>query len=717
MVFSGVDLAAGNRVGGQQLVSLVADDFFNRAIDGGVIQTTDTNQVHDVEVLGDINGDGLDDVLISVHYQTNVPILGQPGPSYGRMDLLMGRSDAQWQAYFNSAMLNDEYLLGADGFADAVLADFALASGELFAPDNVFALGDINADGFGDFAVARTREDDGLAEAALFVFLGSNAFAPLDPSDPSDVTDQFDPLTDADIVIRQELPGGLGSGVSIYSDFSISAGDYDGDGEGDLAIGRSFTARADSIEDDPPPNLLFNVQDRGEVFVFFSIADRGSDLLLSDADVVLAGETAGDRLGILATPAAIDVNHDRVDDLIVGARLADGFVGQVKTFAGKVYFIPGQPRPGPLPTSDVTPISNTGVAGSGSFLVDLFTGQPEVRSGQLTSTDTEQWFRFTTLGDGQPGDRIEVSPAAEDQQTTLLSTIDGHLLGNTPVTAGTTEISVVSGASTGIIEVDLSGFLAHLDDPSHFNQIALRLDVSSLTASPTDEFFVSLLDKEGDSAITTDDLLTSVAADFTLDTSSLPGVLEMDVRDEVLAAMAGRTRLTFRIEATGGGEMEVTRGFAGGDTGLAVTTARQEGVAADLFDANGSRLASSQSLIDLQATTAGTYFVRVFSPLAGLVLPQDFSIALTVPAAGEHHPTTDRDTLRGGEGDDLLAGNRELDRHFGGGGDDQFVAEEIEVLDESASELPLIAPPGDQEIAFTPHLPIDAEADILDPFL
>jgi hypothetical protein len=100
---------------------------------------------------------------------------------------------------------------------------------------------------------------------------------------------------------------------------AVAAGDFNADGDVDLALGAAF---ADG-EDGP---------DGGEIYVFFSAADdRPGNVPVADADVAFrapAGEQAGRSL------AALDLNGDRVDDLVIGAPAAG---------AGKVYILLGNP--------------------------------------------------------------------------------------------------------------------------------------------------------------------------------------------------------------------------------------------------------------------------------------------------------------------------------------------------------------------------------------
>lgn len=106
---------------------------------------------------------------------------------------------------------------------------------------------------------------------------------------------------------------------------TVMPGDFNGDGEMDLALGAAFADGADG-------------PDAGKVYVFYSVANLPSgEVPVGEADAIFTG-SAGDQTG--RALAAADINGDRVDDLIIGAPAAsDGERAQ----AGKVYVLVGNP--------------------------------------------------------------------------------------------------------------------------------------------------------------------------------------------------------------------------------------------------------------------------------------------------------------------------------------------------------------------------------------
>ena len=97
---------------------------------------------------------------------------------------------------------------------------------------------------------------------------------------------------------------------------------------------------------------------------------------------------------------------------------------------------------------------------------------------------------------------------------------------------------------------------------------------------------------------------------------------------------------------------------------------------------SGEPLELDTFVIDMRRLKAGDYELRVHRPEgASAGDPETFSIQVRPPDAGAFHPASDRDVVRGGDGEDIIIGNGDLDRLFGDSGNDQFIGEEIEVCD------------------------------------
>ena len=135
---------------------------------------------------------------------------------------------------------------------------------------------------------------------------------------------------------------------------------------------------------------------------------------------------------------------------------------------------------------------------------------------------------------------------------------------------------------------------------------------------------------------------------------------------------------------------------------------------ADLRDANGALLAEGRSLFDMQLLKAGTYYLRVYNPQGpqGAALP--FTTAFAAPSFGDTHPGSDLDSIRGGDGNDLLVGNQELDQLFGQGGHDAFAAQTVEVRDAEVGETVNTDLPAGELLAASKFSPLDPVVNVPD---
>lgn len=145
---------------------------------------------------------------------------------------------------------------------------------------------------------------------------------------------------------------------------SVAAGDLNGDGIADLAIGA--------------PGANSPGADSGRVYVFFGKTTLAGtvDLSPQKADLELIGEADGDRFG---TSLAIgDLNGDGKNDLIIGAPLAN--VAE-KPDAGKVYAVWGNLATGSSSISAVAGVTILGGARSDKFGAALAAGFIHTKNG------------------------------------------------------------------------------------------------------------------------------------------------------------------------------------------------------------------------------------------------------------------------------------------------------------------------------------------------
>jgi hypothetical protein len=234
-----------------------------------------------VETAGDIDGDGLDDILVGAYG------VDEKGPITGAVYVLLACN------------------LGEPGTYDLSEADYKLL-GESERDFSAYALstaGDVDGDGLADVLVGASGQDEGGTYAgAAYVILASSISANA-PTELADADYKFVGETDAD-----------------WAGYSLSsAGDVDGDGLGDLIIG------ADGDDGGEQAHASYVILGR-------SLGEPRT-IELSESDYKIIGESRYDYASSVST--AGDVDGDGLDDLVIGAAGRD--VGGVN--AGAAYVV------------------------------------------------------------------------------------------------------------------------------------------------------------------------------------------------------------------------------------------------------------------------------------------------------------------------------------------------------------------------------------------
>ena len=253
---------------------------------------------------GDINQDGLDDVIIGA------PSADPNGNLSGASYVVFGRGVGLFPPNLNLAFLDGVNGFRLDGAAAGDLSGFSVSEA-----------GDVNGDGFADVVIGAYRAPAGLATGASYVVFGkAGGFAPsinlgsLNGSNGFRITG----ITSAD-----------DTGASVRN-----AGDINDDGFGDLIIGAPGAS----------PN---GFRSGASYVVFGKSGSFAADLNLATLDgnngFKLNGVAAGDFAGVAVSTAG-DVNRDGVADLIIGANFADAG----GTDRGASYVVFGQPGPSRL---------------------------------------------------------------------------------------------------------------------------------------------------------------------------------------------------------------------------------------------------------------------------------------------------------------------------------------------------------------------------------
>ena len=156
---------------------------------------------------------------------------------------------------------------------------------------DISVVGDINNDGFDEIAFSRKVEGGEWAEGSLFIVNGG-----IDLDQPAPIVS---PLADADFIFKRPDTAGLSVGTGYATAPTATAGDFDGDGQTDLAVG----VTANILQ---TPFSTIDSNERGEVFVFWNIGAREGTINLSgseaagNGDTHIVGENAGDKFGTMS---------------------------------------------------------------------------------------------------------------------------------------------------------------------------------------------------------------------------------------------------------------------------------------------------------------------------------------------------------------------------------------------------------------------------------
>ena len=283
-------------------------DLFSNEYDSMLYGVEKISAVGFSVVIGDVNGDGLDDVM------TGAPFAD------GRFRKKIINAGATY-VYFGWRDLQETVDLSTK--ADLIIYGAARNENSGFA----IAAGDLNGDGIKDIIIGAPQADSKLSKKK-----------------------QNDSGVTYVVFGRKEFPGhkiGLETGAADvelhstknreYTGSALAVGDYNGDGIDDLLIGGAL---ADI------PNKLRKLRGSyaGVAYIVYGSRNLSGKINLTrNAPATVRGLKAGDRLGMAL--AAGDLNADGLDDLVLGAPKMDvnqppvwlgmGNVGTVSVIFGR----------------------------------------------------------------------------------------------------------------------------------------------------------------------------------------------------------------------------------------------------------------------------------------------------------------------------------------------------------------------------------------------
>ncbi|MFM2330254.1 MAG: hypothetical protein RLZZ494_2357, partial [Pseudomonadota bacterium] len=281
-------------------------------------QSADDLSGYSVSSAGDVNGDGLDDLIVGA-YRASVSGNTQAGQSY----VVFGKSDG--------GVVNVSALTAGTSTVGFVINGQSEWDHSGY---SVSSAGDVNGDGLGDLIVGAEWANEFAGEC--YVVFGKSDGGAVNVS----------ALTAGTSTRGFVINGQSGSDLSGYS--VSSAGDVNGDGLDDLIVG-AYRASVSGNTQAGQSYVVFGKSDGGVVNV--SALTAGT----STAGFVINGQSADDLSGYSVSSAG-DVNGDGLDDLIVGA---SGAYPSGNSYAGQSYVVFGKSDGGAVNVSTLTAGTST----------------------------------------------------------------------------------------------------------------------------------------------------------------------------------------------------------------------------------------------------------------------------------------------------------------------------------------------------------------------
>ncbi|WGM37741.1 calcium-binding protein [Caulobacter sp. NIBR1757] len=567
-----INVSALNGADGFQISGAAVDDYTGRL----------------VAAIGDINADGIVDFMVSA-----AGLDGNVANSGGAY-VIFGRTSG-FPADLNVSTLN-----GTNGFR---ISGEVLTYASAGATGNaISAAGDINGDGIADLIIGTpVASSNDFQSGAAWVLFGRNTAVAGGFASTVDLTT----LNGADGFQINGVGAQTGGGSTVSA-----AGDVNGDGFDDLLFTAYRTATNGALS--------------GTTYVVFGRDTAVSGTFAANLELSslngtngfrIQGAAAGEYSGFAAS-AAGDINHDGIDDLLIGALSSD--VAGDNT--GAAYVVYGK---------------NTAV--SGAFAADV----------QLSGLNGANGFRMTGVN-AQDAAGVSVAAAGDINGDGIDDLVIGaHASDNGGDYSGSTY--VVFGRNTAVSGAFAASFsLSSLNGANGFRLDGLERDYSGRSVSAAG-------DVNGDGI---DDLLIGA------------------YRSDATAAYAGGAYLLFGrttgfAAAISLGSLDGTTGvqingeFGGDNFGIDVSAGDVNGdglsdliIGAGYADPNGANSGAAYVIFGQQGAFVGTPADQTYSGGAG---------ADSLAGLGG------KDTLSGLGGDDILDGGADNDVLYGGDGADDLI--------------------------------------------
>ncbi len=372
---------AGTFAGQSYLIAssdLTAADAADGVVDGminvGLIsQQTDSyilpgyidGSGYSVSSAGDVNGDGLDDILIGAPAYAGI----NTGSAY-----LVSAADLPTLDAASFGGANGMVSLSQIAFGAAVGSTYqfydASSSGPSIAKGlgvSVSSAGDVDGDGLADLLIGAELADGGGVDSGASYLITSADLAAADLADGT-VDGRIDI---ANVAAQSGSYEFIGAAAGDHTSTVSSAGDVDGDGLDDLIIGSQL---ADGIGPDSGASYLITAAN----FAAADLADGVADGVINLGNVAVQsssyqfdGGGADDRAGYSVSSAG-DVDGDGKADLFVGANRVDSGGNN----SGEAYLI----NASDLAAADLAD-------GTADGVIDLGNVAAQTNSYQFTGTE------------------------------------------------------------------------------------------------------------------------------------------------------------------------------------------------------------------------------------------------------------------------------------------------------------------------------------------